>query len=133
MKVSRGNQALLEFLHKSVQLAAALHASEGRAAPHSPGDELEGSGADLLAGASHADDRRLAPALVAALKGGAHHLNVADALKGVIHPAFGELEDHLLDRSVELAGIDAVGGAEHESREGKHQQARGELAPVGEI
>lgn len=41
-------------------------------------DELEGPGADLLAGRSHADDNGLAPALVAALQGSAHHLQKSD-------------------------------------------------------
>ena len=46
------------------QFAAALDAAKGRAQPLAASDELEGTGADLLARACHADDDRLAPATV---------------------------------------------------------------------
>ena len=49
-------------LDEARQLRAALHAAEGRAAPGASGHEQEGARVDLLAGARHADDDRLAPA-----------------------------------------------------------------------
>src|SRR3546814_1965299 len=47
-------------------VGAPARAAEGGALPDPSGDELEGTGGDLLAGAGDADDARDAPALVAA-------------------------------------------------------------------
>jgi hypothetical protein len=68
---------------------------------------------NLLAGGSDADDDGLAPALVAGLEGGAHDVDVAGAVKGVVAAAVGHLDELLLDALVaELGGVDKVGGAE---------------------
>jgi hypothetical protein len=104
MKVSRGSRRAGPF-DVAGQLGAAAHAAEGRAAPDAPGDQLEGAGGDLLAGAGDADDDGFAPALVAALERRAHHLDVADALEGVIDAAVGEVDDDLLDRPVVVEGL----------------------------
>src|SRR5690606_18177786 len=93
------------------QLAAALHPAEGGAHPLAAGDQLERTGADLLARAGHADDHALAPAAVRALERGAHHFDVADALEAVVHAPAGHLDDDLLDRLVMVLRVDAVGGA----------------------
>ena len=108
----QGNLALLRFLHIARQLAAPFHAAEGAAAPHPSGDQLERAGADLGAGRRHADDGRLAPALVAALQRRTHQLHVADALKGIIDAAIGHLDDHLLNRLGVVLRVDEVGGAQ---------------------
>ena len=93
-------------------IAAAADAAEGGAAPDAAGDELEGAGGDLLTRAGDADDHGLAPALVAALQGGAHDLDVADALEGVVDAAVGQVDDDLLDRVVVVGRVHEVGGAE---------------------
>ena len=80
------------------QLAPAEDAAEGRAAPHPAGDELEGTGGDLLPGTGHADHGALAPALVAGLQGRAHQVDIAHGLEGVIQPAPGHLDQNVLDR-----------------------------------
>src|SRR3546814_15894363 len=49
-------------------VGAPARAAEGGALPDPAGDELEGTGGDLMASASHADDDRDTPALVAALQ-----------------------------------------------------------------
>src|SRR5207245_9368519 len=59
------------------QLGAPARPAEGGAAPAAPGDEQEGSGVDLLAGARDADDDRLTPALVRARQRLAPDLHVA--------------------------------------------------------
>ncbi|VXA88758.1 conserved hypothetical protein [Aeromonas veronii] len=97
-------------LHIARQLAATAHAAEGAAAPHPAGDQLERTGADLLARTGHADNDRLAPTLVAALQRRTHHLDVADALEGEVDAAIGQLDDHLLNRFVVIVRVDAVGG-----------------------
>mmetsp|Transcript_908 Transcript_908/g.2866 ORF Transcript_908/g.2866 Transcript_908/m.2866 type:complete len:492 (-) Transcript_908:40-1515(-) len=96
------------------QLGAAAHAPEGRASPHAAGDELEGARGDLLPGRRDADDAALAPALVAALEGGAHGDDVADALEAVVHAAVGESDDHVLHGSVVRLRVERLGGAELE-------------------
>ncbi len=99
-------------LHIARQFAATAYPAEGAAAPDPTGHQLERTGADLLAGAGHADDDRLAPAFVAALQRRAHHLDVADALEGEVDAAVGQLDDHLLDGLVVVVRVDAVGGAQ---------------------
>src|SRR5690606_31319847 len=78
------NLAALRLLHVARQLAAAAHAAERRTAPDAARDQLERTRGNLLARAGHADDDRLAPALVTALERSAHHLHVADALEGAV-------------------------------------------------
>src|ERR1700730_13478741 len=99
-------------LHEARQLRAALDAAERRAAPDAAGDQLERAGMDLLARARDADDRRLAPALVAALEGGAHDVDVAYAFEGVVDPTIGHVDDDLLDGSAVVLWVQAIGGAE---------------------
>ena len=94
------------------EVGAAADAAEGGAAPDAAGDELEGPGRDLLAGTGDADDHRLAPALVAALEGGAHDLDVADALERVVDATVRQIDDDLLDRVVVVGRVDEVRGAE---------------------
>jgi hypothetical protein len=52
-----------------------------------PVTSWNGRVADLLAGAGHADDDRLAPAAMAALQRLAHDRDVADALEAVVGAA----------------------------------------------
>lgn len=52
---------------------------------------------DLLASSSHADDDRLAPALVACLEGGPHYTDIAGAVEGVVAAAIGHLDQLVLD------------------------------------
>src|SRR5690606_1078507 len=92
-------------------VGAAPGAAEGAAPPHPAGDQLERAGGNLLAGAGDADDAALAPALVAAFQGLAHHLDVADALEAVVHPAPGHLHD-MIHQVLHLAGVDEIGHAE---------------------
>src|SRR5688500_13449075 len=55
-------------------IGAASRAAERGALPDAPGDELEGTRADLLAGACDADDDRRAPAAVTAFERLAHQI-----------------------------------------------------------
>src|SRR5262249_19120044 len=83
-----------------------LHPRDGTAplAPRSgclTRDELEGPRADLLARGRDGDNHARAPALVAALERGAHHVHVAAAaLEAVVDAAVRHLDDGLLDRLV---------------------------------
>ncbi|MNG95414.1 hypothetical protein D3C79_544500 [compost metagenome] len=104
--------ALLRHLDVARQLAATTHATERRTAPDATGHQLERTGSDFLTGASHADDDRLTPTLVAALQGRAHQVDVADALEREVHTAIGEVDDHFLDRTVVVFRVDAVGGTQ---------------------
>ena len=66
---------------------------------------------DLLSGTRNADDDRLAPALVGAAQGLAHHVDVPDALKREIDAALRHLDDRI--RGVFDSGrIERVGGAQ---------------------
>ena len=95
------------------QLGAPAHAAEGRAAPDAPGNELEGTRADLLAGAGDADDDRLAPALVAAFQRRSHQVDVAHALERIVRAAIGQVDDDFLDGLVVVLRIDEIRGAQH--------------------
>ncbi len=102
------------FSHFDVawQLGTTTHPTESRPAPDSTGHQLEWTGGDFLACTGDADDHRLAPALVAALKRGAHQLHVADAFEGKVDASIGHVDDDFLDRTVKVFRIDAVGGAQ---------------------
>src|SRR5690606_14080705 len=76
------------------------------------GDQLERPGGDFLAGTRDADDDGLAPAPVGALQGGAHDVDVADALEAVVHAPARHADDDLLDGFGVVLGVDTVGGAE---------------------
>src|ERR1044071_6154670 len=68
-------------------VGAASGTAEGGALPDASGDKLERPGLDLGAGGGPADDDALAPAAMAALQGGAHQLDVADAFERVVAAA----------------------------------------------
>src|SRR5690606_22537153 len=72
---------------------ASARAPESRTLPHPPGDELEWTCRNFFASPGHADDDGLSPAAMCALQRLAHHLNVADALEGVIGTAVGQLNN----------------------------------------
>src|SRR5690606_11139174 len=99
------------LLDHAGQLATAFYTTKRRAAPDAAGDQLERARADFLAGAGDADNDAFAPALVAALEGGAHHVHIADALKTEIDAAVGHRNDHFLDRFVVVLRVDEIGGA----------------------
>lgn len=81
--------------------------------PNPTGDQLEGTGGDLLTGGGDADDDALTPSLVAGLEGGPHHVDVAGAVEGVVATAVGHVDEFLLDGLLaQLAGVDEVGGPE---------------------
>ena len=63
--------------------------------------------ADICAGAGDTDDDALAPALVTHAERIAHHLDVADALEGVVDATVGNVHDQLLDHDA-LAGRDRL-------------------------
>src|SRR5207249_12208639 len=63
-----------------------------RTFPHPAGNELERARANLLAGAGDPDNHGYTPAAVAALQRLAHHIDIADALKGVVGAAIGEVQ-----------------------------------------
>ena len=100
------------LLHHSGKLAASLHATEGATSPHTSSHQLERTGRDLLAAARDADDRSLAPTLVAALESRAHQLDIAHTLEGVVDATIGHVDQNILDRRIVLARIDAVGGSQ---------------------
>ena len=73
--------------------------------------------------ARHANDDALAPAFVAALQRGTHHVHIANALEAELHAAVGEFDDDVLNRLVMVFGVDAIGCA--------HQLGQTKLARVG--
>merc|ERR1712046_209490 len=64
--------AIHVFLHEPGHVAAALVATEGRASPHSSGNELEGPRRDFRSAGGNTDNNALAPTFVAALERTAH-------------------------------------------------------------
>ena len=95
------------------ELCAALDTAECAALPHATGDELEWAGGDFLAGRGDADDDGLAPALVAGLESGAHDVDVARAVEGVVTAAVCHFDELVLDAlAAELCGVDEVCCAE---------------------
>src|SRR5690606_1631743 len=99
------------LLDHAGQLAAAFDATKRRAAPDAAGNQLERARADFLAGAGDADNDAFAPALVAALECGAHHVHIADAFKTEIDTAVGHGNNDFLDRFVVVFRVDEIGGA----------------------
>src|SRR6185312_782634 len=67
-------------------------AAECRSFPYASGHELERARADLLSRAGDADDRRDAPAAVAAFERLAHDVDVADAFERIVGAAAGQLD-----------------------------------------
>ena len=105
--------ALQIVVHEAGELRAALDTAKSTALPHTPSNELEGTGGDFLTRGSDADDDGLAPALVAGLEGSAHDVDVARAVEGVVAPSIRHLDELLLDAlGAQLAGVDEVGSAE---------------------
>ena len=79
-------------------VGAPFRATEGRAAPVAPGDQLEGPCADFLAGLGHADNDRGAPAAMTAFQRLAHHIRIAGTIEGIVRAAIGqfdEMGDHI--------------------------------------
>src|SRR5713101_6783695 len=93
-------------------VAPALGAAERGAFPYAAGDELERARLDLLARARDADDHRYAPALVAALQGLAHYIDVADAFEAVVGAALGQVHQVRDQLSAGFFRIDEMRDAE---------------------
>ncbi|KAJ8550484.1 hypothetical protein ON010_g10585 [Phytophthora cinnamomi] len=105
------------LVHKRGHTVAALEATEGAASPATARHELERTSGQLHARSGNADDARLAPALVAALKRSAHGLRATDTLERVVQAAeallLRHLNEHLLERTVGVVlRVDELGGAE---------------------
>src|SRR5258708_39793116 len=99
-------------VHVSRQLRAALDAPECRSAPAATGNQLERTSRYFLPCPCDADDNRFAPSLVTTLQRRSHHMNVADALEGVVDAAVGQVDDDLLNGLVVVFRVDIVGRAE---------------------
>ena len=113
--VIRSSMLILPSMYQSTIFGTSvrpLRAAERRALPHPAGHQLERPRADLLAGRRHADDHALAPALVAALERLAHHLDVADALEGVVGAAPGQVDEIGHQVALDLLRVHEVGHAE---------------------
>ena len=104
--------ALHVVLNKTGELSAALDAAERRSLPDTASDELEGAGRDLGTGLSDTDNVAHAPALVAALEGLAHDVDVARSVKRKVETAVGHL-DQVVDNvlALEVGRVDKVGRA----------------------
>ncbi|MNE24728.1 hypothetical protein D3C80_1180280 [compost metagenome] len=89
-------------------VGAPTRSAEGRALPLPTSDELEWPGADLLTSGGDANQNRLAPALVAALKRLAHGVDITDALERVVGSTVGELDDRV-DDVFDLLRVNEVG------------------------
>lgn len=106
-------EAALEVVaDEAGQLGAALDATKRAALPHTARHQLEGTGADLLAGRRDTNNDALAPALVRRLESGTHNLHVARAVKGVVAATVGQLNQLVDDSGAlgQLGGVDKVGG-----------------------
>lgn len=100
-------------VYETRKLCATLDTAKGAAFPYATSDELEGTCGDFLAGGRDTDDDGFSPALVAGLEGGAHDVDVAGAVEGVVAAAVGHLDELLLDALLaELGWVDEVSGAE---------------------
>src|SRR5476651_275362 len=99
-------------LYDPRQLGTAFYTAECRTSPYATGHQLERTGGNLFAGTGHADNDGFAPAFMAALQRGTHHVNVADALEGEVHAAVGHFDDHVLNRLIEIFRVDQIGGTE---------------------
>lgn len=99
-------------LNDTGQLGPALDTTECGTLPSSTGDELEGTGGDLLASSSDTDDGADTPTLVASLQGASHDLDVSGAIESVVETAVGDLDEMGDDVLVtEFGGVDEFGGA----------------------
>jgi hypothetical protein len=95
------------------KLRAALDTTERAALPYTTSNELERTCRNLLASGRDTNNDGLAPALVASLERGAHDVDVARAVEGVVASAVGHLDELLLDAlGAELSGVNEVGCAE---------------------
>src|SRR5207342_2377210 len=74
-------------------VGAALGPAERCAPPVAAGDQLERPRGDFLAGLGDPDDDARAPAAMATLERGPHHLGVAGRIECVIGPAVGQFDD----------------------------------------
>ena len=99
------------IFHHAGQFAAALDPAKSTAQPATAGDQLEGAGGNFLPRTGHDDDDALPPAPVGALQRSAHDIDVANALKAVVHAPAGHLHNHLLNGALVVFGVDAIGRA----------------------
>src|SRR5262249_27392465 len=93
-------------------VGASARPAEGCTPPRAAGDELEGPGGNFLAGTGHANDDRLAPALVRTFQRLAHHLHIADAFETVIGATTGQIDQMLHQIALDLRRVDEMGHAE---------------------
>jgi hypothetical protein len=106
------NLARQIIVNDTRQLASSLDASESGPSPHTTSDKLERSGLYFLAGGSDTDDDTLTPSLMAGFKGRTHDAYIASAVKGIVEATVGEVDQVLLDRFIDLGGIDKIGRTE---------------------
>ncbi|SAK98781.1 hypothetical protein AWB79_07619 [Caballeronia hypogeia] len=92
-------------------IRAPARAAERRAFPLASRDELERTRADLLPRRRHADDERLAPALVRAFERLTHQRRIADAFERIVRAAIGQLHD-MVDDVLHFLRVDEVRHAE---------------------
>src|SRR5450830_36425 len=92
-------------------VGATTRTAECRALPDPAGNQLEWPGADFLTGCRHADDDRLAPALVTTFQRLAHGGGIANALEAVIGAAIGEANNRI-DHIADVLGVNKMGHTE---------------------
>mmetsp|Transcript_20636 Transcript_20636/g.57320 ORF Transcript_20636/g.57320 Transcript_20636/m.57320 type:complete len:435 (+) Transcript_20636:109-1413(+) len=92
----------------------ALESPKGGSLPDAAGHQLEGPGADLVAGRGDTDDAGGSPSAVGALECASHHLDISGAIKAVVHTPIGHGPGNVfLYRNVpERLGIDAIGSSQ---------------------
>ena len=94
-----------------------LEPPEGRSLPRASRYQLEGTSAYLVPRRRDADDAGRPPSPMRAFERRAHHVHVAGAVEGVIHPPRGHLPgDVVLDGTVETRAVDGVGHAQSHGR-----------------
>jgi hypothetical protein len=107
-EVIDGQLSAQVLLDKFGDLRSALVPAEGGPLPHASRHELEGPGRDLVARRGDANHAAHAPPAMGALKGGAHHLDIAGAIERVVGAPLGHLDNVLLHRLVELGAVHAI-------------------------
>jgi hypothetical protein len=105
--------AIHVICHEARQLRPALHTPECASLPHAARHKLERTRGDFLARGRDADDDALAPALVARFERGAHDVDVARAVEGVVAAAVRHLDEFVLDALfADFSRVDEIRGAE---------------------
>ena len=92
-------------------IGSTLGSSKGGALPNPPGNQLKWTGGYFLARAGDTNNDALALTFVTALQCLAHHIDITNALEGIVHATIGHINNRL-HRVVHITWINEVRHAE---------------------